>query len=161
MGLLARGRGLLLGGGRPRRVLLVSTGVLLSLASVAFLLGANIGFFEIPWVWLSLMPLLPFVAGVLRAGLLPAVVSLWLVRVWLHVFPPLVGYLSGAWTGTGRYTTPRRTAYMYGSARAELLGGLETTLQFGVAFAFVVGTVAYGLGALLRSVTAGGKLIES
>ncbi len=50
---------------------------------------------------------------------------------------------------------------MYGSARAELLGGLETTLQFGVAFAFVVGTVAYGLGALLRSVTAGGKLIES
>jgi len=137
----------LCGDRRPRRALIGSLVGLLGLASVAFLLGMGVGLSEfVGWLWV--IPIIAVIAGYIGAGLLPTVGSLWLVSLWLWVFPPLIGYLTGEWTGTGRYTTPRMAAFQYTSARAELLGGFETALEIGLALAIIVGTVGYILGSL-------------
>ncbi len=139
-------------GGRLHGLWIVGSVVgILVLASVAFLLGMDVGLYEFPG-WLVLPVVLGIVAGAIRAGLVPTVGSLWLIALWGHVFPPLVGYLTGEWSGGGRYTYPRLTGFAYGSARAELFGGLETALEIGLVLALVVGTVTYLTGALGREV---------
>lgn len=134
---------------RPRRALVAAVVALLAVASVAFLLGANVRFYEFVG-WLVVVPGIAVAAGAAGAGLLPAVGSLWLVTLWGYAFPPLVGYLSGEWTPAGRYTHPRMMGFAYGSPRAELLGGIETSTEFGVVLAVVVGTVGYVVGSAVR-----------
>jgi hypothetical protein len=133
---------------RPRRTIVAAVVCLVGLASVAFLLGLSVGLYEF-WGWLVIALGIAVVAGVVGAGLVPTVGSLWLIAFWGYVFPPLVGYLSGEWTGGGRDPHPRMLGFAYGSARAELLGGLETSLTFGLALAIIIGTVGYVFGTLI------------
>ena len=122
---------------------------LLGLASVAFLLGMGVRLYEF-WGWLVIVPGTAIIAGILGAGFVPTVGSLWLISLWGYAFPPLVGYLTGEWMGAGRYTSPRMLGFAYGSARAELLGGLETSVNFGLALAVIVGTTGYVAGSVIR-----------
>ena len=133
----------------PRRTVIGSVVGLLGLASVAFLLGMGVRLYEF-WGWLVIVPGTAVIAGILGAGLVPTVGSLWLISLWGYAFPPLVGYLSGEWMGAGRYTSPRMLGFAYGSARAELLGGLETSVNFGLAVAVIVGTTGYVAGSVIR-----------
>ena len=133
----------------PRRTVIGSVVGLLGLASVAFLLGMGVRLYEF-WGWLVIVPGTAVIAGILGAGLVPTVGTLWLISLWGYAFPPLVGYLSGEWMGAGRYTLPRMLAFAYGSARAELLGGLETSVNFGLAVAVIVGTTGYVAGSVIR-----------
>jgi len=136
---------ILVGDAGPRRAVVVSVLALLVLASGAFVLGANVGL-SLPWIVLALG--IALVAGWWDAGLLPTAGSLWLVGMWWFAFPPLVGYLSGAWAVASRYSHPRMMGFAYTSARAELVGGLEYGLRFGLLFALVAGVLAYGAGAV-------------
>ncbi len=134
---------------RPRRLVVLSAVTLVSVASVAFLIGLDVGLYEFSG-WLVIIPGIAVAAGILGAGLVPTVGSLWLVGFWGYVFPPLVGYVTGEWTGGGRYTHPRMLGFAYGSARAELLGGVETSLNFGLALAVLVGSLGYVAGSAIR-----------
>jgi len=116
---------------------------LLLLASVGFALGLDVG---ISLGWIAVTLALAVAAGFAGAGLLPTVGSLWLVGFWWFAFPPLVGYLTGNWTGAGRYTYPRMLGYGYQSARGELLGGIELGVRLGLQFAVVAGLVGYAVG---------------
>lgn len=138
----------LLGDRRLRWTIVATVAGLLAVASVAFLLGASVGLYEAVWGWLAIAIGIAIIAGIAGAGLVSTVVSLWLISLWGYAFPPLVGYLSGEWTSGGRYTHPRLAAYAYGSARAELHGGIETATEAGLMFAIVVGTFAYIVGAV-------------
>ncbi|MFB6121146.1 MAG: hypothetical protein ABEJ68_08540 [Halobacteriaceae archaeon] len=138
----------LYGDPRPRWALLGFTVTVLGLASVAFLLGFSVGLYEFAG-WLVLVVALPTVAGVVGAGLLPTALSLWLVILWGYVFPPLVGYLTGAWAPASRYGHPRMAGYAYVSARAELHGALDYVLGSGVWLALVLGILGYGVGSLV------------
>ncbi|OYR73401.1 hypothetical protein [Halorubrum ezzemoulense] len=133
----------------PRWTVIGSVVSLLALASVGFLLGMDVRLYEF-WGWLVIVPGTAVIAGILGAGFVPTVGSLWLISLWGYVFPPLVGYLTGEWMGAGRYTTPRMLGFAYGSARAELLGGLETSVNFGLALAVIVGTTGYVAGSVIR-----------
>jgi hypothetical protein len=121
----------------------------LGLASVAFLLGMSIRLYDF-WGWLVIAPGTAVIAGILGAGFVPTVGSLWLISLWGYAFPPLVGYLTGEWMGAGRYTSPRMLGFAYESVRAELLGGLETSVNFGLALAVVVGTTGYVVCSVIR-----------
>ncbi len=136
---------LVLGEASARRAVVVSVLGLLVLASGAFLLGAEVGLSP-PWIVLALS--IAVLAGWWGAGLIPTIGSLWLISLWWFVFPPLVGYLTAGWATPSRYTHPRMMGFAYSSARAELLGGLEYGLKFGLLFAVVGGTIAYGVGAI-------------
>lgn len=136
---------LLVGERRPRRLVVLCAVSLVGVASVAFLLGLNVRLYDFTG-WLVIVPGIAVAGGMLGAGLVPTVGSLWLVGVWGYVFPPLVGYVTGEWTGAGRYTQPRMLGFAYGSARAELLGGVETSLNFGLALAVLVGVLGYAAG---------------
>ena len=125
---------------------------LLGFASVAFLLGMGVRLYDF-WGWLVIVPGTAVIAGILGAGLVPTVGSLWLISLWGYAFPPLVGYLTGEWMGAGRYTSPRMLGFAYESARAELVGGLETSANFGLALAVVVGTTGYVAGSVIRWMT--------
>ncbi|MCG1003503.1 MULTISPECIES: hypothetical protein [Halobacterium] len=138
-----------LGERRPRRVLLATVVAVLALASVAFLAGFDVRLYDFSG-WLVVVPAIAIGAGVARAGLLSGIGSLWLVALWGYVFPPLVGYLTGEWTEAGRYTHPRMLGFAYGSARAELVGGVETALDFGLMAAVALGVSGYALGAAGR-----------
>jgi len=139
-------------GDRARRNLLVlAVAGLLSLASGGFAIGFEVGL-SLGWVVLTLG--IAVAAGLARAGLVPTVGSLWAVGLWWFAFPPIVGYLTGSWAGTGRYSHPRMLAYGYTSARAELIGGVEQGLELGLGFALVVGVIGYATGvAIDRIVT--------
>ena len=141
----------LLGDRRPRRRLLASAGALLGVASLAFLAGASVGlraFFG----WIALTPAVAVAAGVVGAGLAPTVGSLGLVTAWGYVFPPLVGHLTGEWAAGSRYSYPRMLSFAHGSARAELVGGLESAVEFGLPLAVGLGVAGYGFGVAVRSV---------
>lgn len=88
-------------------------------------------------------------AGFVGGGLVPTIGSLWLVGLWWFSFPPLVGYLTGSWTGTARYTHPRLSGFAYTSARAELIGGIE----YGLLFAIVFGLVGYVTGVVINRIS--------
>ncbi|MUW13772.1 hypothetical protein GJ633_03175 [Halorubrum sp. CBA1125] len=141
----------LTGDRRPRRTIVAAVVTLVGFASVAFVLGLSVGLYEF-WGWLVIALGIAVGAGVVGAGLVPTVGSLWLIAFWGYVFPPLVGYLGGEWTGGGRYTHPRMLGFAYGSARAELLGGLETSLTFGLPLAIIIGTVGYVSGTIIDQV---------
>lgn len=138
------------GDDRTRVVLVVAVMGLLALASVVFVLGADVGLFGddvgVSFGWLVAALVVAFVAGMVRAGLGPTVGSLWLVGLWWFVFPPLVGYLGGGWAPASRYNHPRMLLFAYPSARAELLGGLEYGVKYGLLFAIVGGLSAYAFG---------------
>ncbi|PSQ55207.1 hypothetical protein BRD22_09950 [Halobacteriales archaeon SW_8_68_21] len=68
--------------------------------------------------------------------------------VWWAAFPPLVGYLR--WDDAARYRSIRR-ADIYLGPEGELAWGMEAGLGYGILAAFVLGSVAYGVGALYRS----------
>lgn len=127
--------------GRSLLALLV-VGLLL-LASGGFVIGMDVGL-SLGWIVLTLG--IAIVGGLIGAGLVPTIGSLWLVGFWWFVFPPLVGYLSGNWAGTTRYTHPRMMGYGYTSARAELIGGIEYGVQLGLLFAIVPGLIGYATG---------------
>lgn len=97
-----------------------------------------------------IVPAIAVVAGFVGSGLVPTISSLWLIGVWGYVFPPLVGYLTGEWSGAGRYTHPRMSGFAYGSARAELIGGIETSVNFGLMLALIIGTLGYLSGSIIR-----------
>ena len=137
------------GNRRPRGVLVASVVGFLALASVAFLSGANIGLYTF-WGWIMLVPAVAIVAGVIGAGLVPSISSLWLIGVWGYVFPPLVGYITGEWSGGGRYTHPRLLGFAYGSARAEVFGGIEMSINVGLMMAVIIGTLGYVFGSSIR-----------
>jgi len=134
---------------RPRRAVVAATLLTVGLASVAFVLGARVGLYN-SRLWIVFVPTLALLAGLGRAGLLPTVGSLWLVLLWGFTFPPLVGYLTGEWSEASRYTTPRMAGFAYGSARDELMGGLERGLVLGFIVAVVVGVTGYVAGSLVR-----------
>lgn len=136
----------LVGKTRSRRVVVGGVVAVVALASLAFLLGFDVGLNAFGGGWIVVALAIALVAGVLGAGLAPTVGSLWLVALWWFAFPPLVGYLTGDWTGTSRYVHPRMTAFAYGSARAELLGGLRYGVRLGLFFAVVPGAIAYAVG---------------
>ena len=134
---------------RPRRSILGSIVMLLVFASAVFLLGLDVGLFDLGFAWIVIALGIALVAGVIGAGLGPTVGGLWLIAIWWFVFPPLVGYLTGDWATGSRYTHPRMLAFGYTTARAELLGGLEYALRLGLFFAIVPGTIAYVLGSAI------------
>lgn len=137
------------GNRRPRRVLVVSIIGFLLLVSIAFLAGVRIGLHEFGW-WIVLIMPIAVVAGVVGAGLLPTISSLWLIGIWVYIFPPLVGYLTGEWTGMGRYAYPRMRGFLHTSARAEVFGGIEMSVNFGLLMAIIIGTLGYVSGAIIR-----------
>lgn len=138
----------LLGDRLPRLGIIASVVGILALASIAFLLGLSVGLYEFSG-WLVIPLVIGLVAGTVRAGLVPTVASLWLIALWGYVFPPLIGYLTGEWSGTGRYTHPRFAGYAYTSARDELLGGLEASTEAGLFLAVVIGTGTYVTGSIV------------
>ncbi|RLM63255.1 hypothetical protein DVK05_07695 [Halorubrum sp. Atlit-8R] len=147
----------LIGDAPARTVLPLAVVGLLLLASIGFAVGLNTG---ISLWWIALALGIAVAAGVAGAGLLPTVGSLWLVGFWWFAFPPLVGYLTGNWTGAGRYSYPRMMGYGYQSASAELLGGIEIGVRYGLLFAVVIGLVGYPVGVIvsrLSTRTSGSK----
>lgn len=135
---------------RPRRAIAGGVGVLLLLASIAFLLGFNVGLNAFGGGWILLALGIAGIAGIVGAGLGLTVGLLWLITHWWFVFPPLVGYLTGDWTGASRYVHPRMSAFAYGSARAELFGGLRYGVRLGLFFAVVPGSLAYAIGTTIN-----------
>ncbi|GAA0544442.1 hypothetical protein GCM10008994_19250 [Halorubrum ejinorense] len=123
---------------------------LLLLASVGFAVGLNVG---LSLWWIALALGIAVAAGFAGAGLVPTVGSLWLVGCWWFAFPPLAGYLTGNWTGAGRYSYPRMMGYGYQSARGELLGGIEIGVRLGLQFAVVAGLAGYAAGVALNRVS--------
>ncbi|MFB6113526.1 MAG: hypothetical protein ABEJ58_05420 [Halodesulfurarchaeum sp.] len=154
MPLLDTGRAVasLVGETRPRRVVVGAVLGVLGLASGAFLLGMDVGLGAFAGGWLVIALGIALVGGILKAGLGPTDGALLLIALWWFVFPPLVGYLTGEWTMSSRYTHPRMLGFGYTSALAELRGGLEYGVRFGLFFAIVPGTIAYGFGSLIRRV---------
>lgn len=138
---------------RPRRALIGAVLGLLGLASGAFLLGLDVGLYAFGGGWVVVALGIAFLAGILGAGFGSTVGALWLIALWWFVFPPLVGYLTGEWTMASRYTHPRMLGFGYTSARAELLGGLEYGVQFGLLFAIVPGTITYVFGTVVNRAT--------
>ena len=126
-----------------RELLALTVAGLLLLASVGFAAGLNVG---LSLGWVALVLGIAVAAGVAGAGVAPTVGSLWLVGLWWFAFPPLVGSLTGSWAESTRYNHPRMMGYGYGSARAELLGGIEYGFKYGLLFAVVIGLVGYGVG---------------
>lgn len=124
---------------------------LLVLASVGFAIGLDVGL-SLGWVLLTLG--IAIVAGLIGAGLVPTIGSLWLVGLWWFVFPPLVGYVTDSWAGTTRYNHRRMLGYGYRSARAELFGGIEYGVQFGLPFAIVLGVIGYAIGIAIGRLSA-------
>ena len=116
---------------------------LLVLASAGFVIGLDVGL-SLGWILLTVG--IAIVGGLIGAGLVPTIGSLWLVGLWWFVFPPLVGYVTDSWAGTTRYNHPRMLGYGYRSARAELFGGIEYGVQFGLPFAIVLGLIGYSIG---------------
>jgi len=96
--------------------------------------------------WIAVTAGIAIGAGILKAGLLPTVGALWLFAVWWFVFPPLIGYYTGDWDVSTRYTYPRFLGYAYGSAAAELAGGIERGTSSGLVYSLVVGTGGYLVG---------------
>ena len=136
----------------PRLGVFWSVVGIVGLASLAFVLGMGVGLYQFTG-WLVIALVIGIVGGAVHAGLVPTVVSLWLIALWGHVFPPLVGYLTGAWSEAGRYTYPRLQGYAEPSAQAELLGGLTASLNTGLALAVVVGMGTYVTGSIVGIVT--------
>ncbi|VTT85379.1 hypothetical protein DM2_261 [Halorubrum sp. DM2] len=97
-----------------------------------------------------IVPAIAVAGGLVGAGLAPTTGSLGLIAVWGYVFPPLVGYLTGEWAVGSRYSYPRMLGFAHGSARAELMGGLESVVEFALPLAVVLGTVGYGVGTTVR-----------
>jgi small-conductance mechanosensitive channel len=139
------------GEARPRLRIFIAVVGILMLLSVAFLLRADV-YLIIGWIVVALG--IAFVAGLIGAGLGPTVGSVWLIGLWWHIFPPLVGYLTGRWAVSSRYNHPRLSAWVYGSARAELLGGIKLGVKNGLLVAIIVGAIGYAVGAGNRSLTA-------
>lgn len=140
-------------GASPSRSRLVLAVVgLLGVASGGFVIGLDVGL-SLGWVLLTLG--IATGAGLIGAGLLPTIGSLWLVALWWFVFPPLVGYLTANWAGTTRYNHPRMMGYGYTSARAELLGGIEYGVQFGLPLAMVLGLIGYAIGTAMDRISTG------
>jgi len=139
--------------GEPRKRSLLPLAVvgLLVLASVGFAIGLDVGL-SLGWTLLTLG--IAIVAGLIGAGLVPTIGSLWLVGLWWFVFPPLVGYVTDSWEGTTRYNHPRMMGYGYRSARAELFGGIEYGVQFGLPFAIVLGVIGYAIGIAIGRLSA-------
>jgi hypothetical protein len=133
----------LVGDSRARGLLALAVVGILLLASGGFAIGLDVGL-SLGWIAVALG--IAVAAGFAGAGLVPTVGSLWLVGCWWFAFPPLVGYLTGNWTGAGRYTYPRMLGYGYESARVELIGGLESGIKYGLLFAVVIGLVGYTVG---------------
>ncbi|OTF04377.1 hypothetical protein [Halorubrum sp. SD612] len=133
----------LVGASPARGLLALAVGGVLLLASLGFALGLDVGL-SLGWIALTLG--IAVAAGFAGAGLVPAVGSLWLVGLWWFAFPPLVGSLTGRWAESARYNHPRMVGYGYESARAELLGGIEYGVKYGLLFAVVIGLVGYGAG---------------
>jgi hypothetical protein len=131
--------------GEPPARGLLALGVigLLLFASLGFVIGLDVG---LSLWWIAVTLGIAVAAGFAGAGLVPTVGSLWLVGCWWFAFPPLVGYLTGNWTGAGRYTHPRMLGYGYETARAELIGGIEYGFKYGLLFAVVIGLVGYAVG---------------
>lgn len=128
----------------PSRGLLVLAVIgLLLLASGGFVIGMGVGL-SLGWIVLTFG--IAIVAGLIGAGLVPTIGSLWLVGLWWFVFPPLVGYLTDSWAGTTRYNHPRIMGYGYTSARAELIGGIEYGVKLGLLFAIFLGLLGYTTG---------------
>lgn len=136
----------LVGDSPTRRHLLLAVVGLLLLASAAFVLGVDVG---LSFGWIALTLGIAIVAGYASAGLVPTVGSLWLVGLWWFAFPPLVGYLTDNWADSARYHHPRTLAYAHGSARGELLSGIEYGLQFGLVLAVVLGLTGYVTGRVI------------
>ncbi|WP_436345679.1 hypothetical protein [Natronorubrum sp. FCH18a] len=130
-------------------------GGLLLLAVIALLLLFSGGFvvevldvgFSLGWIGVAVG--IAIAAGVVRAGLVPAIGALWLFALWWYAFPPLVGYLTGDWGTASRYSYPRVLGYAYSSAYAELIGGIERGVKSGFLFAIFVGTVGYIIGTIV------------
>ncbi|WP_459191645.1 hypothetical protein [Halosimplex sp. J119] len=133
---------LAVGDPRSRRRLIVAVGGLLGAGSVAFLFGLHEGFV----FWIAGSFAVATVAGALHTGVVPGVAATWSVSLWSYTFPPLVGYVTGAWGPASRYSYPRMAAFAYVSARAELRGGLEASVTSGLRLAVVLGVVGYVLG---------------
>ena len=129
-----------------RGLLALAVGGLLLFGSIGFALGLDAG---LSLGWTAATVGIAVGAGVASAGLLPTVGSLWLVGCWWFAFPPLVGYLTGSWAGSTRYNHPRMLGYGYQSARAELVGGIEYGVRYGLLFAVAVGLVGYAVGVLV------------
>lgn len=53
------------------------------------------------------------------------------------------------WTGNRRYTNPRLAGCLYTSVRPELLGGLETGVEFGLGTVVLLGAVGYITGSAI------------
>jgi len=131
-----------------RRLLGLTVVGLLLLASGGFVIGLDVGL-SLGWIVLTLG--IAVGAGLVGAGLVPTIGSLWLISLWWFVFPPLVGYLTDSWAGTTRFNHPRMMGYGYTSARAELLGGIEYGITFGLLFAIVLGLIGYATGGIIGS----------
>ncbi|MDV7349135.1 hypothetical protein R3751_04985 [Halorubrum distributum] len=142
----------IVGASPARELLALAVGGILPLASVGFVLGLDVG---LSLWWIAVTLGIAVAAGFAGAGLVPTVGSLWLVGFWWFAFPPLVGYITGNWTGAGRYTYPRMLGYGYESARAELLGGTEYGFKYGLLFAVVIGLVGYGVGTGINRLSTG------
>ena len=131
------------GAAPARELLALAVGALLLLASLGFALGLDVG---LSLWWIAVTLGIAVAAGFAGAGLVPTVGSLWLVGCWWFAFPPLVGYVTDGWAGSTRYNHPRMLGYGYESARAELLGGFESGVRYGLLFAVVIGVVGYVVG---------------
>lgn len=134
------------GEARSRTILLATVIALLILSSGGFVIGLDTGL-SLGWIVLAVG--LALMAGVIGTGLGPTVGSLWLISLWWFIFPPLVGYLTGSWEESVRYTHPRMLGFGYTSAHAELLGGIEYGVKFGLPIAILIGLVAYSTGAII------------
>ena len=120
------------------------------LGSLAFLLGWNIDNSQIavhhplsqfPLLleqWEVAVLLIGVPAGWASAGVLLTVISAWFFNLWWHTLPPLVGYMTGEWTGSSRYTYPRSTLEGYTSAQSELIAALSFSISMHIIASVVI-----------------------
>lgn len=141
---IGRSRPHVLGEGWRGGIVLVAVIGLILLFSGGFL--AEVLDIEMSIGWIVLGTGIAIGAGVVKAGIVPTIGSLWLFAVWFFVFPPLVGYLTGEWEMASRYTYPRFLDYGATSASMELTGGIEQGLTSGFGYSLIFGTVGYSIG---------------
>lgn len=151
---------------RPRRALAGIVVGMVVLGSIAFLLGWDfeaggisvdlpfLRFRLLLWNWMLAALVIGVAAGWVSAGIVPTAASAWLLTLWWHTFPPLVGYSTGEWSANSRYTYPRFTLEAYLSARAELVAALDFSVSSGVVVTVIAAVgIGYVSGRGLRRVS--------
>jgi len=136
----------LLGVRRPRRRIAAATVGLLAGCTLAFLVRLDVmiplGGWDLGFVVFAAGLVVAAYAGWARGGAFPGVSSVFLLLLWMALFPPVVGYLRGEKYSSPRYTTVRLSEVL-------LTPGKELEVAVGTVPYLLLGALLFGGGAFL------------